>query len=297
MYKLYKASEDIDIYQYKDGEYIVCPFKKIIKDTLIFLKDIKNGYLKIIGNDCYVPNINLKRAKKEKKNTISVLMYHFFYDKNNIEDKIDHNYIEKKLFYKQMKYLADHHYNTITPDELEKYLDGKEKIPDKTIMITIDDGAISMYKYAFPILKRFNLKASCALITSTITPDNDMAWHFTQKMCDEMLKSDLITFYSHSHNMHYQSEDNIAIFLTQDEKKSKQDLLTSLNFVNNKTLFCYPYGHYNLKTEKILKDVGFRMAVTTEIGKVDENTNKFRIPRIRIGNKTDLKTFIKIINI
>ena len=220
MLKLYKALDDINIYIYQNGEYITSFGKKIVKDSLIFIEDNNNNnYLNIKVFYSYVQNFNIKRVKKEKRTSIPVLMYHFFYDKTNNEEKTNHNYIEKKTFYKQMKFLSDNKYNSITPNELEKYIDGKEKIPEKTIMITIDDGAISQYKYAFPILKHFNLKASFAIINSTTGQNDKTGWHLTKDMYNEMNESGIITFYSHSHDMH-KLENDIFIFLSKEEDKS-----------------------------------------------------------------------------
>lgn len=298
MYKLYKVLDDVKIYKKNNNFFVTSLGKKVIKGTNIYLEDSDNEYLRIKGYDYYLKNYKIENQEKEKikENTIPILMYHFFYDSEVGEIKKDHNFMDKKVFYNQMKFLADNKYKTITPEELELYIDGKEKIPNNVVMITIDDSTISQYKYAYPVLKKFNLKASFSIITSRIRINDGNGYNINKKMYDEMLNSGIITFYSHSDDMH-KYKDDIGIFLSQDKESSKKDLLESIDFVKNNLMFCYPFGHFNLETEEILKEVGFHMAVTVEFGKVRKGINKFRIPRIRIEETMDLNTFIEIIQI
>ena len=69
-------------------------------------------------------------------------------------------------FKKQMQYLHDEGYHTITMDELYDYMTKGTELPDKPVLITFDDGYIDNYKYAFPILKEYNMKATLFMITS-----------------------------------------------------------------------------------------------------------------------------------
>ena len=69
-------------------------------------------------------------------------------------------------FRKQMQYLHDEGYHTITMDELYEYVTNGTALPDKPVLITFDDGYIDNYQHAFPILKEYNMKATLFMITS-----------------------------------------------------------------------------------------------------------------------------------
>ena len=92
--------------------------------------------------------------------SISVLMYHHVLENDGTIA------ISQKNFEAQMKMLAKGGYTTITPDELLAYKQGKITLPKKSVLITFDDGWRNNYIYAYPILKKYGLKATIFLITS-----------------------------------------------------------------------------------------------------------------------------------
>ncbi len=77
--------------------------------------------------------------------------------------------IEPDDFDWQMKYLVDHGYHTITPDELYDFLAGTGKLPERPVLITFDDGYVDNYTTAYPILKKYNLKATIFVVTGFLS--------------------------------------------------------------------------------------------------------------------------------
>ncbi|MCK5146011.1 polysaccharide deacetylase family protein [bacterium] len=71
-------------------------------------------------------------------------------------------------FYKIIRYLSEAGYETITTNDLDR----PEELPLKPIMIHFDDAYDSVFKYAFPILKKFNMKATIFVITQFIGKNN-----------------------------------------------------------------------------------------------------------------------------
>ena len=68
----------------------------------------------------------------------------------------------------QMKYIKDNGYTTITLNQLYKFIAENKPIPEKSVVLTFDDGYVDNYLYAYPILKEFNLKATVFAISKTI---------------------------------------------------------------------------------------------------------------------------------
>src|SRR5690606_30612784 len=98
---------------------------------------------------------------------IPVLMYHILLPGRN--DSIS---VDPARFKEQMLALASAGYNTITEAELLDYLEQKAALPEKPILITFDDGYLSNYTEAFPILKELNMKASIYVVASRIFEDS-----------------------------------------------------------------------------------------------------------------------------
>ena len=63
-----------------------------------------------------------------------------------------------------IKYILSKGYEPIFIEDLINHLDGKYNLPKKPIMITIDDGYYNNYLYAFPIIKKYNVKTIISLI-------------------------------------------------------------------------------------------------------------------------------------
>ncbi|MCI8482169.1 MAG: polysaccharide deacetylase family protein [Clostridia bacterium] len=216
----------------------------------------------------------------KSKGGLPVLMYHFFYDASKGEKGTDNNFMEVSDFEEQMKYLADNQFYFPTWKEVEDYIDGKITLPEKSVVITIDDGAESFIKYAIPIIEKYNVKATSFVVTS---------WN--GDWLPKSYRSSHLDFQSHSHDMHRAGANGKGRFVNLSYKEALEDVTKSKNIIGNSTIFCYPFGHYNDNTIKVLKDAGYRLAFTTKGGRVYKGTNKFALPRVRMSKGISLSSF------
>src|SRR5437867_12744919 len=77
------------------------------------------------------------------------------------EDKYDRAYFcYDTAFDEQMNYLHQERYTTISLDDFLAFQEGRKSLPAKPIILTFDDGFMSNYLYAFPILKKYGMKAT-----------------------------------------------------------------------------------------------------------------------------------------
>ena len=77
---------------------------------------------------------------------------------------------------------------------LARFLDGKEPLPAKSVVITIDDGYRSTYEIAYPILRKFGFPATVFLYTDFVGASDAMTW----AQMKEMIGSGLVTIQPHS---------------------------------------------------------------------------------------------------
>lgn len=227
--------------------------------------------------------------KKEETKTVSasssksglpVLMYHFFYDASKGEKGPDNNWMEVSAFEAQMKYLSDNNFYFPTWKEVEDYIDGKIKLPAKSIVITIDDGDASFIKYAIPIIEKYQVKATSFVVTS---------WN--GDYLPKQYRSSHLDFQSHSHDMHRSGANGKGRFVNLSYKDALADVTKSKNIIGNCTVFCYPFGHYNNTAIKTLKDSGYKLAFTTKGGRVYKGANKFELPRVRMSKGISMYAF------
>lgn len=174
-------------------------------------------------------------------------------------------------------------YNTITIDELNDYLTSNKNIPEKSIVISFDDGYMDNYTYAFPILKELNMKATIFLITSGI----DDGYYLSSDQIKEMASYG-IDF--ESHTVSHKKLDT----LTYEEQLSelKNSKITLENLLNKKiNTIAYPFGAYNEDTIKAAKEANYTLAFTTKYGNIHIGDSLLELNRIYVNTYDTMDTF------
>ena len=187
----------------------------------------------------------------------------------------------------QMKYLHDHGYNTITPDELYKALTEGGPLPDNPVLITFDDGYRDNYKNAYPILKKYDFKATIFVISSFLgVYPNYITWDQAREM-----DADNISIQSHTvdhKSMTDLSDDELRTELVDSKKKIEKELGHQIDYM------AYPTGTYNLHIAKLVQEAGYKAAFTIKYGNVDKASNIYALERVPVFHTEDTnKSFLE----
>lgn len=216
---------------------------------------------------------------------LPICMFHYVYDENDPPEDLYKrygNYISAQALEKELLWLKSENYYFPTWDEVRDYIDGKLILPDKSIVITFDDGTKNFMELGIPVLEKCKVPATSFVIT--------------KNKGEEKVKkyaSKYVTFESHSHNMH-RPGGNIGhggIFTALSKSDALADLKKSTDIVGNNDAFAYPYGDYNDQCEEILKEAGFKCAVTTQPGKAKPGDDPYLLPRQRMSLGQSLEQF------
>ena len=221
----------------------------------------------------------LQSGKTLSETGLPVLMYHFFYDKSKETGK-DGNWIEISNFEEQMKYLAENDFYFPTWEQVENYIDGKQELPEKSVVITVDDGDPSFFELAVPIIQKYKIPTTSFVIT----------YWYGNRAND---KQDYVSYQSHSYDMHKAGSNGKGVMLSWDYDKIKDDILLSRDVLGGANIFCYPFGQYNDLDIKVLKENGYKLAFTTKGGRVKKGSSKYELPRVRISGNTGIEEFKK----
>ncbi|MBN2281909.1 MAG: polysaccharide deacetylase family protein [Candidatus Marinimicrobia bacterium] len=89
------------------------------------------------------------------------------YHKVDTKKELGITVVHPKAFRKQVEFLVRKGYRLVTLSELFFSQD------EKTIAICFDDGYQNVHRYAYPVLKQFNIPATVFIITSAIGKSND----------------------------------------------------------------------------------------------------------------------------
>lgn len=232
--------------------------------------------------------VKVVKADKFDANSsgIPVLMYHYVFSGGDAPSKLDSNFILDSDLEKQLKWLKDNDYYYPSFAELSAYIDGKHSLPEKSIILTFDDGQVGFLNYGIPLLNKYKVPATSFVIGTRYGPDIVKAD-----------RSKYVCYQSHSYDMH-RAGGNIGhggriSAMTLEE--IEEDLNMAIAMVGNKDAFAYPYGDVTEDGKKAIENCGIDCAFTTQYGKVEKGDDKTELPRIRVLGQAGLEGFISSI--
>jgi len=254
-----------------------------VKDFIIVIKILIAQIILIL----YKIELDDKKLAKQ----IPVLVYH------NIGYMNGSFNVTPDVFDQQMRELLKQGCYFADPEEISLFHKNLLDLPEKTVLITFDDGYKGMLYYALPILKKYHIKATMFVVTSFIDNKSMLTWD----QLDEIMASKLVSLGSHTHDLHfYQKIPPFQInypamlrlkiigepFDRYKERISK-DLHLSRKILEDKykkkiISFAYPFGSWNNEALKIVNAVDFKIAFGYDSKQnklVTRNSNQFLLER------------------
>ena len=298
--------------------YDMSPKKQLLA-LLIFLAAV---LLLLAGTIIFLNPLGLLDRKKgpEENNSanIPILMYHHF---ELEEDVYPGTMISGEMFESQIKALSEAGYTAISFEELVDFVFNGASLPKNPLVITIDDGYLSVYDVAFPILKKYDMKATVFIIGVSHgrsfyrNTAHEILPRFNDAQALEMAQSGVISIQSHSYDMHQyelyedgpfregvlrmegeSEEEYIAAFNNDFERAASQieAMVGKRPFV-----FSYPYGFFSDMTDGLLIDMGVKVTLTIEEGPniVERNSpdSLLSLNRINVPGNTAPEDLLRIL--
>ena len=197
-----------------------------------------------------------------------ILMYHMISGPQTVADT--RQACPPKLFEKHLKLLLKAGYTPISIDQIEKYYSEKIPLPDKAVLITLDDGFEDNYLNAFPLFQHYNISAVIYLATGLIGQTNK--WmpaptYSRRKMLSWMQIKEMSGY-----GIHFGSHTVTHPKLTElDDDRVSYELAESKQIIEDRLgvecrHFAYPYGLLTEKTRELVWQAGFKTACSTRSG-------------------------------
>lgn len=228
---------------------------------------------------------------------IPVLMYHAVLPAAENPDPSNGSIIHLEAFAEQMAYLHEEGYYTASLAELEQFVHGRLQLPEKTVVLTFDDGYENNVTHAYPILKKYHFRAAMFLIGSYVRQDGEPVpegyWsYFTDSQIADT--SDVFEFHSHTHDLHYKIPGACGATwaATSDTDLLQTDIERIKAMGIDTPYYAYPYGHHTRPMIATLTENGYRMAFTTKRGFVEPGDHPMVLPRLGPLSDTDLAAML-----
>lgn len=214
---------------------------------------------------------------------VPILLYHYVEPMTTDENDT----IRKSLtvtpysFDSQLAELKRSGYQAVSFSDLLTALNGEgsagARFPDKSVILTFDDGYSGFYYYAFPLLKKHGFKAINYVIVNRLGTYG----YFNQKQGMEMISSGLVEIGSHSlthADLRFLTEAGLATELARSkELLEKWFGLPVLHLA-------YPGGGFDEKVIAKVAEAGYTTAVSTIPGVWQSLDMRYQFRRIKIGN-------------
>lgn len=207
---------------------------------------------------------------------LPIIMYHNISEKKRLWG--DYN-LSPEVVENDIKYLLEEGYTTVSCAEVAAYCKGEEDLPEKPIMLTVDDGFESFYAYMYPLLKKYGCKAVISpmgICTDAFSAQEDHNLDYsylTWEELKEMSDSGLVEIGNHTYDLHSDDKGRVGCGRKYGESdESYRELLTGdigrmqeeIKMYTGKDcrIFTYPYGKISEGSKEVLSEMGFEVALT-----------------------------------
>ncbi|MFP1919190.1 polysaccharide deacetylase family protein [Lonsdalea quercina] len=240
----------------------------------------------------------IRAQDSEQDHGIPVLTYHYLLtDVENTHFLHTSTTTSDDAFNRQMAYLKDAGYTTLSLYQLEDYLHNRINLPGRAVVLTFDDGLKSVCRYAYPILKQYGFHATAFIITSRIKA-HPQPWdpNSLQFMSSGELRqiADVFDFQSHTHFLHRLGPARRPVLFSRTLHNIELDFehtRRALSPFNAQVWYLsYPFGGYSPTAVQAAKAAGFHMALTTQQGKVLPGDNPFTLKRLFLLRTDSIET-------
>jgi peptidoglycan/xylan/chitin deacetylase (PgdA/CDA1 family) len=176
------------------------------------------------------------------------------------------------------------------------FQEGRKSLPAKPIMLTFDDGFMSVYHYAFPVLKRYQMKAT---IFATPDPESEnfkknaaLDSPLTHAQMQEMSENGIaIESHGMTHRYLTEMEPELVRWELEESKKVLEGIVRKpVRFL------AIPSGAYNRTVRQLAKEVGYQAVFGMLKGSNNAHSNRYTLRRMVVARDFTLQDFRRILH-
>jgi len=230
--------------------------------------------------------VNPRGVHPDGYQTIPILAYH------RIGSRPSRMSVSAEKFEAQLEFLRRNDYRVIRLADLPDFLDGRRPLPAKSVVITFDDGHVSTYQHAFPLLLRYGYPATFFLYTDFLGAKEALSW----PQIREMAATGLMDFQSHS-----KTHANLWVRLPGESERDYRRRLDTEIRASSETIrrnlgqrvqhFAYPLGDANRAVIDAVGAAKLSLGLTVNPGGNAFFAHPFLLRRTMVFGEYDLAAF------
>ncbi len=222
---------------------------------------------------------------------VSIITYHHFSERctNRLCMPVSE-------FARQMAFLKKEGYRAVTMKEVLKFMSYQEPLPRKAVAITIDDGYRSVYDLAYPILKKYNFRATLFIYTDFINNSpNALTWEQLRELTQAgfEVEAHTITHADLTRKRRGESEDEYLERIRRELQVPR--MLIRKHLGQEAVWLAYPFGRLNNLVISLAIEAGYRGGVTVTRGSTPFFANPFKVGRNQVMNPVKGHSFEQLV--
>jgi peptidoglycan/xylan/chitin deacetylase (PgdA/CDA1 family) len=195
--------------------------------------------------------------------------------------------VSPDAFASQMALLIAEGWATISPAQLVAYLEQGEPLPPRSIMITMDDGYKDVYDVAFSILRDTALRPVLFIVPEYMGYKAYLDWPQLRELCDAGF---VVGAHGYDHSNLRQATDDEVLRQVADARALLEEQLGV-----TVDAFCYPYGSYDARTLKALREHDYRSGYTLNPTAYQVPSETLRLNRLAVTYDMTLDDFAALL--
>ncbi|MBO4876948.1 MAG: polysaccharide deacetylase family protein [Ruminococcus sp.] len=177
-----------------------------------------------------------------------------------------------------LRWLKDHGYTSVTARQICSYAGGHGSLPDKPVLITLDDGFYSSLSVLLPLLEKYDMYAVVSVVgkytevNAAADPHNTLYSYLTWEDILELAESGRVEIGNHTYDMHSLSPrrgcSQTAGESDEDYTASFREDTAAMQYALHEHtgmmpfVFAYPFGSVSPAGLPVLREEGILMTLT-----------------------------------
>lgn len=203
--------------------------------------------------------------------------------------------VTPEAFARQLAYLADNGFYTVTPDQWRRRAVDRRPLPGRAVMLTFDDGYRDFADHAWPLLQRHGFGATVFLVSERVGGVNEwdaaagerlplLDWRDARRLASEG-----VAFGSHAAT-HRRLTSLPPTDVADELLRSRASLEAGLG--RSVTSVAYPYGDRDRVVEHLAGAAGYVFGFSCRPGKAAFDAPLLSLPRVEVMGGDAIEAFI-----